>query len=227
MQMSGTEWQYVLCLIRKSYGFNQKEAWIKNVYVSKLTGLPRQRVYEAKLRLLEKNIVTQNRDKISLNKDYDTWGLSRKSVTLVTEKRSKKERKSVPIKETKKRNKIKEIMSFKNRYNEDGHYDEAAIDSETREPLTPKGKEKKKSASADALAVFALFDNPAKGIWPMRPLERAAAQVLHDTYGLETIAKKLKRIALEREKKDQYFPDANTPSELLDKMPKLDRYFTV
>lgn len=227
MQMSGTEWQYVMCLIRKSYGFNQKEAWIKNVYVSTVTGLPRQRIYEAKLRLLAKNIVTQNRDKISLNKDYDTWSLSRKNVTLVTEKRSEKERKSVPIKETKKRNKIKEIMAFK-KYNEDRHFEEEAIDMETGLPTsTPKGKKKERAVDADVLAVFELFNNPASALWRMREIERVAAQVLFESYGLEKLKIRLGRIEEEKKKKDPYFPEVNTPSQLLDKMSSVERYFGI
>lgn len=227
VQMSGTEWQYVTCLIRKSYGFNQKEAWIKNAYVAIVTGLPRQRIYEAKLRLLEKNIVTQNRDKISLNKDYETWNLSRKSVTRVTEKRSKKERKSVPIKETKKRNKIKEIMSFK-KYNEDEHYEEGSIDLETGVANLPlKGKKKTRAVDADVLAVFELFSSPARALWRMREIERIAGQVLFDTYGLETLTKRIARIEEEKKKKDPYFPEVNTPSQLLDKMSSVERYFGI
>ncbi len=144
MQMSGSEWQYVMCLIRKTYGYNQKEAWVNNNYVSLVTGLPKQRVSEAKLRLLAKNIVTQKRDNISLNKDYDLWGLSRKSGLTVTEKRVELTRKSVSIKE--KRKTIKEItehssevtlknMSFRNqrKYREDGHWEEKSIDADSRE----------------------------------------------------------------------------------------------
>lgn len=146
VQMSGSEWQYLMCLVRKSYGYNQKEAWLKNSYVAIASGLPRQRVHEAKKRLLEKDIVTQKRDRITLNKDYETWKVSRKNVTLVTEKRDKLSRKSVPIKERKKTYKINteqssEIttkdMSFKNlrRYKEDGHWEDKAIDYDSGESI--------------------------------------------------------------------------------------------
>ncbi len=117
-------------------------------------------------------------------------------------------------------------MGFK-QYNEDGHYEEVTIDADTGQPSLPKGKEKKPGAAAEVMAVFALFDNPAKGIWHLRPLERASAKVLHDTYGLPTLEKRLARIKIEREKKDPYFPDANTPSQLLDKMPNIERYLGV
>jgi phage replication O-like protein O len=232
VQMSGSEWQYLMCLIRKSYGYNQKEAWLKNTYVAKACGLHRQRVYEAKTRLLEKNIVTQKRDKIILNKDYETWKVSRKNVTLVTEKRYKVSRKSVPIKENKETilNKAAkaESMNWK-KYNEDSHYEDNAIDLETGEPLLPRGKEKKKTRAVDAdvLAVFELFNNPARALWRLREIERVAAQTLFEVYGLETLKKRIARIEIEKKKKDPYFPEVNTPSQLLDKMSSVERYLGI
>jgi phage replication O-like protein O len=163
VQMSGSEWQYVMCLIRKTYGYNQKEAWVNNAYVAIVTGIPKQRVSEAKLRLIAKNIVTEKRDKISLNKDYESWGLSRKNGLTVTEKRVEMTRKSVSIKE--KRKTIKEItehgsevtsknMSFKNqrKYREDGHWEEKSIDVDSGEVIldevdTEKEKEREMNES--------------------------------------------------------------------------------
>jgi hypothetical protein len=99
-------------------------------------------------------------------------------------------------------------MSFKN-YNEDGHYEETAIDLETGEPLSPKGKEKKKTRAVDAdvQAVFDLFNNPASALWRMREIERVAAQTLFEVYGLETLTKRIARIEIEKQKKDPYFPE--------------------
>lgn len=233
MQMSGSEWQYVMCLIRRTYGYNQKEAWVKNALVVLITGMPKQRVSEAKLRLLDKNIVTEKRDVISLNKDYDSWGKSRKSGLTVTEKRVEMTRKSVSIKE--KRKYIKETaskeeknMPIKN-YNEDGHYEEPSVDLETGLPTSSlRGPTKKtRAVSADVLAVFELFNNPARVLWRMRELERIAARVLFDTYGLEKLTIRLARIEEEKKKKDPYFPEVNTPSQLLDKMSSVERYFGI
>jgi len=227
MQMSGSEWQYVMCLLRQTYGFHKKEAWVNNNLIGLLTGLPRQRVYEAKLRLLAKNIVTEKRSKISINKDYESWKLSRKSGQTVTEKRYDLERKSVSIKETKKYNKIKEPM-FKNKYNEDGHYEEVAIDVETGEASLPQGKKKKtRAVDADVLSVFELFNNPAKALWRMREIETIAAQTLFEVYGLETLKRRMARIEIEKQKKDPYFPEVNTPSQLLDKMSSVERYLGI
>jgi hypothetical protein len=118
---------------------------------------------------------------------------------------------------------------FKNKYNEDGHYDEAAIDAETGEPLTSKGpvKNKTRAVDADVLAVFELFSNPAKALWRMREVERVAARTLFEVYGLETLTKRIARIEAEKQKKDPYFPEVNTPSQLLDKMSSVERYFGI
>lgn len=88
-------------------------------------------------------------------------------------------------------------------------------------------KKKTPSRSKDIEAVFRLFNNPAWQTWKVRPLERKAAEVLYDTYGLEVLKKRLTRIALEKQKKDPYFPEVNTPSQLLDKMPNIERYLSI
>lgn len=87
-------------------------------------------------------------------------------------------------------------------------------------------KKKKQSVSDDVQAVFDLFSNPAKVTWRLREIERVAAQALFDTYGLETLEKRIKRIEIEKKKNstDPFFPLVTTPSQLLDKMEAIERY---
>ncbi len=95
---------------------------------------------------------------------------------------------------------------------------------------TPKGKPKKaKKVSDDVQAVFDLFNNPASALWRMREFERVAAQALFDHYGLETISKRIQRIAIEKKKNadDPFFPLITTPSQLLDKMEAVERYLNI
>ena len=114
-------------------------------------------------------------------------------------------------------------MAGFNKYGDDYEFDPIQIDPEH------KAKKAKKSgkASEDQLAVFELFNNPAKGLWRMREIEREAAQILFDTYGLETLKRRLGRIESEKQKKDPFLPQVDTPSELLDKMPKVERYLNI
>lgn len=126
-----------------------------------------------------------------------------------------------------KNNKNHQSMSFKNmkRYKgEEGGYEEVTI--QTDPDFVPRGKEKKKVAD-DIQQVFDLFDNPAKAIWRLREIERDAAKTLYETYGIDTLQKRMKRIELEKTKKDPYFPHVDSPSELLDKMGKIERYLGI
>jgi len=102
LHLSGNEWCFVHALIRKTYGYNKKEDWITNSQIATLTGMHRVRVSEAKSKLLEKGIVTEKSNKISLVKDYDKWKSVTEKRNTVTEKRNKVLRKSVPTKERKK-----------------------------------------------------------------------------------------------------------------------------
>lgn len=115
-------------------------------------------------------------------------------------------------------------MSFQNakRYSEEHGYQEDALQTDP----DYKAKKAKKSgkASDDQMAVFELFNNPAKALWRMREIEREAAQVLFDTYGLKTLEKRITRIEKLKQNEDPYLPQVDTPSELLDKMPKVERY---
>ena len=95
LHLSGNEWSFIHALIRKTYGYNKKEDWITNTQIMEATGLVKERVSEAKKKLLARGVITENRNKISLNKNYEAWGELRKSVTIVTEKRNSELRKSV------------------------------------------------------------------------------------------------------------------------------------
>ncbi len=120
-----------------------------------------------------------------------------------------------------------DMSSFKNmrRYKgEEGGYDEVAV--QTDPDHKPKGKAKKK-VSDDIQAVFDLFTNPAKAIWRLREIERESAQVLFDTYGLDKLKIRLDRIEKEKGNKDPLFPLVVTPSQLLDKMPNVERYLNI
>lgn len=234
LQLSGHEWSYVLAVIRKTYGFNKKEDWVTNTQIAKMVGLPRQRVSEAKLRLLAKNVVTENRDKISLNKDYEKWSVSRKTVTGVTENRDKLSRKTVPTKETKKLIKergdkspsLSEINNKKNMaWNTPADdADEGVIDYDgdgTVKSTTPVSKKK----YPNALPVFKLFlqvlgTYPAN--WNMNKTQLQAAENLFTERGLEKVKNALEYY--KEHKDDKYCPQISQPSDLDAKYTKLGEH---
>jgi len=123
--------------------------------------------------------------------------------------------------------KQKKDMSFQNmkRYKgEDGGYEDVSIQVDP--DYKPKKKDTKK-VSDDVQAVFDLFNNPASALWRMREIERVAAQTLFETYGLDKLRIRVKRIQEEAKKKDPLFPLISTPSQLLDKMPNVERYLEI
>jgi hypothetical protein len=110
-------------------------------------------------------------------------------------------------------------------YNENSHTDTFEDEVQVDPDYKPIKKEKK--APDQIQQVFDLFNNPARVTWRLRELERVAAQALFDTYGLETLKIRIDRIEAEKNNKDPLFPLVTTPSQLLDKMPNVERYFGI
>jgi phage replication O-like protein O len=151
IKLSGHEWSVVHAIMRKTYGYNKKEDRISNSQIMKLTGQTRRKCSQAKIKLIEKKIVTENGDKISINKDYETWKVSPKTVTVVTENGDKVSPKTVTTKEKKEilkkyTSQSSELLSIKKnknmkknswRYSENGDSAdfETAIDIDTNTEL--------------------------------------------------------------------------------------------
>lgn len=212
LHISGNEWSYLHAVIRKTYGYNKKEDWVTNSQIAKITGLHPVRVSEAKKKLLELGIVTENRNKIALQKDYAKWGKLRKTVTKVTENRNSELRKTVYTKDN-----ITKDNNYPAKPEESMYEIVSDLEEKPKKPI---------SRNKDVLAVFRLFDNPARELWKMRPLERKAAEILFDTYGLEVLERRIKKAA-EAKKIDNFAHNVDSPTNLLENMPKLDRYFNI
>lgn len=249
--MKGSLFQVIAVVWRKTYGWDKKEDSISLSQFVEMTALSKRTVIYALQELEAKNVLIIRKGSknglkksniISFNKDYETWVVQNSAPQVNNNRSSAKLRKRVVQNSVKslpgfahtKETITKELnkpesknMSWK-KYNEDAHYEDNAIDLETGLPTSaPKGKKKERAVDADVLAVFELFPNPARALWRMRDIERIAAQVLFDTYGLEKLEVRIKRIEEEKKKKDPYFPEVNTPAQLLDKMSSVERYFGI
>lgn len=196
VQMSGSEWQFIMCLIRKTYGYNKKEDFITNSQIAKMSGLRKERISEAKGRLLARNIVTEKRNKISLQKDWEQWKELRKSVTGDTEKRIKVIRKSVPTKE-KKETITKDISD-----------QGSQIVNTMNENLIP-----------EVIKAFEVVD-PKNKTYYGNKTQRQACQFLLDEYGFEEIKKRIE--ILPKTNGMAFFPNITTPCQLRDKWVQLD-----
>lgn len=78
-RLPGEQMQVLLCIIRASYGWNDKEASITHQQISEQTGIKRQSVTRAVKALATKKLLNCNKKAAKLhkclifNKDYDLW----------------------------------------------------------------------------------------------------------------------------------------------------------
>lgn len=103
-RLSGQEWQIVWVILRKTWGWlenpknkkggKKKMDLIALSQFSKLTGIDRRKCHAILKKLIAKNIILKVITNISdgslisygFQKDFDTWALSPKKATLVTQK---------------------------------------------------------------------------------------------------------------------------------------------
>jgi len=105
--LNSTEYQIVLLVIRKTWGYGKKEDWISITQFMKYTGKGRTTIIEALNKLVRKSVLVRKsgrgiRSLYRLNKDFNTWnklvrktGLVRKTDKSSTENRTPLVRKSV------------------------------------------------------------------------------------------------------------------------------------
>lgn len=108
-------------------------------------------------------------------------------------------------------------------YNEDSHYEETSIDADSGELVVPKKKSSAKYPDADK--IFALFDNPLRSHWRIRPVERDAAQKLFDTLGVERVA--LRLATIKKYKDHEYCPVITSPSQMVQKMDSMEKFIRI
>lgn len=153
LHLSGNEWSYILVVLRKTYGFQKKEDWVSNSQVVQMTGMRKERVSEAKRSLICKGIVTENRNKISIQKDHEKWSELRKTVTGVTENRNKSYGKPYTqkiidnyTKEGERSSQLIEKDMVWKQYNENKHSDDLpVVDSESGVVVDPDAKDTSKN----------------------------------------------------------------------------------
>lgn len=82
---------------------------------------------------------------------------------------------------------------------------------------------KEKKVTPAIQAVFDLFQgNPARLVWKTRLYQREAAKVLSDTYGIDELKRRY-QVSL-KYKDEQHCPQIDSPSDFLDKMPKMENF---
>ena len=79
---------------------------------------------------------------------------------------------------------------------------------------------RKKKLLPEMQSVFDLFtDNPARLQWRLREVEREAAAILYSEYGIEELKRRYE--VVRKYHKEPMCPQIHTPSQFLEKMPKM------
>jgi len=76
LHLSPNQWQVLLCIIRKTYGFKKKVDYIANSQIQTATGLGKSVVSRALRELYDRRIITRNGKVSGLQKDWEKWEVS-------------------------------------------------------------------------------------------------------------------------------------------------------
>ncbi len=82
ISLSPNQWQVLLCIIRKTYGFHKKVDYIANFQIGAATGLCKAVVSRCLKGLSDMQIITRNSKHIGFQKDWEKWGKLAELSTL-------------------------------------------------------------------------------------------------------------------------------------------------
>ena len=71
--MSDYEHRLFLLIIRRTYGFNKKSDWISLSQICKELGIHKANASRTVRKLKERNMITKEGRRISVQKDYEQW----------------------------------------------------------------------------------------------------------------------------------------------------------
>jgi len=79
--LSSYESQILWAIFRKTYGWHKKEDWITGTQLSGMTDIAKSHISRTLKKLIKRNIINRNSNKLSFQKDYDKWERLPKQVT--------------------------------------------------------------------------------------------------------------------------------------------------
>lgn len=82
--LSPNQWQVILCIARKTYGYSKKSDYITSSQIVVETGLCKSVVSRALDALTEANIIIRNGKNIGIQKDWEQWKKLAKRLTKVS-----------------------------------------------------------------------------------------------------------------------------------------------
>ena len=73
MYLPPNQWQVLLCIIRKTYGFHKKVDWIANSQIIEATGLVKSTVSRSLKALDQQGLISRTKKSIGFQKDWERW----------------------------------------------------------------------------------------------------------------------------------------------------------
>lgn len=151
VKLSDAEYRIFLCILRFSYGFNQKEAKLSLSRIRNLTGLPERTVSRAVSKLKKKNMIFQTTDYVcsvwKINKYWDSWNNEKESTHAKNDTRQECQEEyaksgGLPL------SKMSDIKESKEIVKKSAHENQAQLGidlpPEEKQPEPPKKPKKKK-----------------------------------------------------------------------------------
>lgn len=87
--LSPYEWQVLMAIFRKTYGYNKKEDWISNSQLFELTGIAKPNITRTLRKLENRKIIIYSDNKIAFNKNHIEWEEKKLSKQITKKKLSK------------------------------------------------------------------------------------------------------------------------------------------
>ncbi|MFN3740502.1 MAG: replication protein [Thermodesulfovibrionales bacterium] len=86
-EFTGRELRILFAIMRYSYGWNKKEAYLTQRHFQQVTGLSKSTISDVLRRLIRKNVITLHEpDTYSVQKDYERWQIDQRRYKPLTNK---------------------------------------------------------------------------------------------------------------------------------------------
>ena len=80
LYLKPNDWQILICLFRKTYGYQKKSDYITNSQIVEFTGLDKSVVCRGLKNLADKKLINRDNGVISIQKDWEQWQLTKQST---------------------------------------------------------------------------------------------------------------------------------------------------
>jgi len=194
--------QVLMLVLRRSYGFQRKDAEMTISFICKGTGLKHRSACRAVERLVSKRLIVRKDSIIKFNKNYDEWAVSKRLTSVQTD--------TPPV--SKRRTQVvSKRLTNKERLKE-----------------TPKKEiHATPSAVADKNQITQVFETFQMNLNPTinygNVTQRKAAQELLDLMGLPKLIRTVEYAASIRA--EPFAPVITTPYQLKEKLAQLTSYY--